>query len=114
MIRIVSYDKIEADDVHAITPHWSVEIRVDRLFHIRFPIPMEIKPSGFQAYLDAEYDRVLLACKQIYRPIFSSRSEQVERHVAIMGMRSLDVKKLQEVLRRAAIIADDSEIEKGE
>lgn len=114
MIKIIEYKKEESRGLDGEILHWSVEIRVDRLFHINFPIPLKIKPANFQAYLDENYNQVLRACKHIYRPIFSLRSAQVERHVAIKGMRSLDMKKLQEVLRRAAIIVDDSDIEKGE
>ena len=87
VIEILSYTKIADDDVHGETARWSVEIIVDEMFHINFPIPTEVKPTEFQTYLDDNYEVVLKACKQIYQPILSMPSAQVERHIKLEAVK---------------------------
>lgn len=68
MIEILSYEKVELDDIcFPGVMVWQVKIRVDGIFELIENVPETIAESDLQTYLDSHYDDIFEEIEHIFK-----------------------------------------------
>jgi len=84
-IEIISYREFQA--LPEEPAYWRVELRVNDLFNIIYPIPLSIDPADFQTWLDERYSDVLEACKRIYGPRLKTAKSITEIYILLQKVK---------------------------
>jgi len=84
-IEIISYQRFQG--LPEEPAYWRVKLRVNDLFNIIYPIPLDVEPSDFQTWLDERYPDVLAACKHIYGPKLKTAKSIAEIYILLQKIK---------------------------
>lgn len=65
-VEMLGYQRVKHVDASFFPDWWSLHLRVDGLFEVKFPLPIIVKPKDFQKNVDAKYEEIVELCKGVY------------------------------------------------